>query len=388
MIKVLIVDDEPSILNGYRRTLRKQIELTTALGGEEGLKIFKEQGPFSVVVSDQQMPGMDGLTFLGQVGELDTDTVRVMLTGNAENDLLIKAINDGRVFRFLEKPCPAENLLTIIKEADQLYRLKKSEQELLERTLAGSVKLLVDLIGLQNEHSSRTTQMMRGWGQKLGSSVKGIPRWELDMGIMLHSIGLITLPSDVQGKISAGDVLTESQRSLVEQAPEAAKDLISNIPRLDTISEGVLYQGKGFNGDGFPYDNLQGKQIPLLGRILKLLSDLAQACMDEPDVSVAFQTIQKKSALYDPDLLNFAQKFLVPSAETQETEIRFEIKSVSLLMLEEGDLIIADVFSKGQHLLLGKGHILSTPMIQKLRQINKVQNFAQEIEVKRQVKEG
>ncbi len=388
MAKVLIVDDEESILNGYRRTLRKQIDLTTALGGDEGLKIIKEKGPFSVVVSDQQMPGMDGLTFLGHVGEVEADTVRVMLTGNTQSDLLIKAINDGRVFRFLEKPCPAESLLSVIKEADQFYRLKKSEQELLERTLAGSVKLLVDLIGLQNERSSRVTQMMRGWGQKLGSSVKGIPRWELDMGIMLHSIGQITLPSDVQGKIASGDVLTDNQVALVEQAPEAAKDLISNIPRLDTVSEGVFYQGKAFNGGGFPYNNVQGKEIPLLGRILKLLSDLAHVCLDEPDVSIALEKIKQKSAQYDPDLLNFAQKFLVPKAESREAEVKYEVKSVSLLMLEEGDLVVDDVFSKGDHLLLGKGQILSTPMIQKLRQINKVQKFAQEIEVKRQVKTG
>ncbi len=387
MAKVLIVDDEQSVLNGYRRTLRKQVDLTTALGGDEGLQILKDEGPFSVVVSDQQMPGMDGLTFLGHVSEMEQDTIRVMLTGNTQSELLIKAINDGRVFRFLEKPCPAESLLAVIKEADQFYRIKKNEQELLERTLAGSVKLLVDLIGLQDESSSRITYLMRGWGQKLGAHIKGVSKWELDMGIMLHSIGLITLPTDIQLKLASGASLTENQQALVEQAPEAAKDLISNIPRLDTVSEGVFYQGKGFNGKGFPYNDTQGKDIPLLGRILKLLSDFARTCDGEADLAAAFEALKQRAALYDPDLLNFAQKFLVPDAASQQDEIKHEIKSVSLLMLEEGDLVMADVYSKGDRLLLGKGQILSTPMIQKLRQINKVQHFAQEIEIKRQVKE-
>ena len=77
----------------------------------------------------------------------------------------------------------------------------------------------------------------------------------------------------------------------------------------------------------------------------------------------------------------------MPDATQQQEEIKYEIKSVSLHMLEEGDLIIADVYSKGDQLLVGKGQVLSTPMIQKLRQINKVQHFAQEVEVKRQIKE-
>ncbi|MCG8493024.1 MAG: response regulator [Sneathiellales bacterium] len=386
MIKVLIVDDEQSVLNGYRRTLRKEVELVTALGGEEGLKVFEEQGPFSVVVSDQQMPGMDGLTFLGKVTDLDSDSMRVMLTGNTGSDLLIKAINDGRVYRFLEKPCPADQLLSVIREADQFYNIKKSEQELLERTLAGSVKLLVDLIGLQDERSAKITHLMRGWGEKLGPRIKGVNRWELDMGIMLHSIGIITLPGDIQLKMRDGDVLTETQLALVEQAPEAAKDLISNIPRLDNIAEGVLYQGKGFNSNGFPYNTVSGKEIPLLGRILKLLKDLAIEYHQVKQPQDALNALRQKSALYDPDLLAFAEKYLLPAVSSDTDEVVYEEKSVSLLMLEEGDLVMEDVHSKGDHLLLGRGHILTTPMIQKLRQINKVHHFAREIKVQRKVK--
>lgn len=386
MIKVLIVDDEQSVLNGYRRTLRKQIELVTALGGDEGLKAIKEQGPFSVVVSDQQMPGMDGLTFLAKVTELDADSMRVMLTGNTGSDLLIKAINDGRVYRFLEKPCSAEQLLSVIRDADQLYNIKKSEQELLERTLAGSVKLLVDLIGLQDERSAKITHLMRSWGEKLDPRVKGVNRWELDMGIMLHSIGIITLPGDIQLKMLNGEILTDTQTALVEQAPEAAKDLISNIPRLDDIAEGVLYQGKGFNGNGFPYNTVKGKEIPLLGRVLKLLKDLAVEYYQVKQPHDAVKALKQKSALYDPDLLAFAEKYLLPAEATGTDQIAYEEKSVSLLMLEEGDLVMEDVHSKGDHLLLGRGHILTTPMIQKLRQINKVHHFAREIKVQRKVK--
>src|SRR5262245_27435755 len=99
--KILCVDDEPNILEGYQRSLRKDFQIEIATGGTEGLEAMTRNGPYAVIVSDMRMPGMDGVQFLSRVKDISPDTVRVMLTGNADQQTAIEAVNEGSIFRFL-----------------------------------------------------------------------------------------------------------------------------------------------------------------------------------------------------------------------------------------------------------------------------------------------
>ena len=120
--KILLVDDEPKVLAAIKRQLRKQFRFETALSGEEALKIIDEKGPFAVVVSDYKMPGMNGIDFLCKVKTVDPDTVRMMLTGSADMSTAIAAVNEGSIFQFHPKPCPAETLGQAIKSGINKYR--------------------------------------------------------------------------------------------------------------------------------------------------------------------------------------------------------------------------------------------------------------------------
>jgi DNA-binding NtrC family response regulator len=102
--RILLVDDDPNILDGFRRSLSREFLMETALGAELALKLVAENGPYAVVVSDMRMPGMDGVQFLSKVKAQSPDTIRVMLTGNADMDTAVHAINEGSIFRFLNKP--------------------------------------------------------------------------------------------------------------------------------------------------------------------------------------------------------------------------------------------------------------------------------------------
>jgi DNA-binding NtrC family response regulator len=104
--KVLLVDDDRNLLSAFNRQFHNRINLVTAASGEDGIQAITYDGPFAVVISDMQMPNMDGLKFLTHARSLSPDTVRVMLTGNANLDVAISAINDGNIFRFLNKPVP------------------------------------------------------------------------------------------------------------------------------------------------------------------------------------------------------------------------------------------------------------------------------------------
>src|SRR5579863_9903418 len=138
--KALFVDDEPSVLEGYRRILRKDAEVYTADSGQEGLRLLENDGPFAVVVSDMRMPGMDGVCFLRECHTRSPETVRVLLTGYADFQSAINAVNQGRIFRFLTKPCDAEDLRATIANCLEQHRLIHAEKELLEATLIGSME--------------------------------------------------------------------------------------------------------------------------------------------------------------------------------------------------------------------------------------------------------
>jgi DNA-binding NtrC family response regulator len=148
--KILCVDDEPSILRGFERVLNGTFPIQTATSGEEGLALITGPEPFAVVVSDMRMPGMDGIQFLRKLKEIAPDTVRMMLTGNADQQTAIDAVNKGSIFRFLTKPCSPEDLEQAIAAGIQQYKLVMAERELLEKTLIGCVKTLTDILSIVN----------------------------------------------------------------------------------------------------------------------------------------------------------------------------------------------------------------------------------------------
>jgi CheY-like chemotaxis protein len=126
--KILLVDDDAMVLAGLKRQLRGQFRIETAQSGDEALKIIDENGPFAVVVSDYYMPGMNGIDFLCKVKKVDPDTVRMMLTGSADMSTAIQAVNEGSIFQFHPKPCPADTLGQAIKSGIDKYRKTTDRQ--------------------------------------------------------------------------------------------------------------------------------------------------------------------------------------------------------------------------------------------------------------------
>jgi len=126
--KILLVDDEAMVLDGLKRQLRNQFSVDTALSGEDALKQVLENGPYAVIVSDFMMPGMNGIEFLSRVKMTNPDTVRMMLTGTADMPTAIRAVNEGSIFQFHPKPCPADTLCQAIQSAIGEYRKVSSDQ--------------------------------------------------------------------------------------------------------------------------------------------------------------------------------------------------------------------------------------------------------------------
>jgi DNA-binding NtrC family response regulator len=116
-ISILCVDDDPNILEGYRRILGRRFQVYLARGPEQGLEKL-DMGPhYSVILCDKHMPGMDGVEFLRQASERFPASIRVMLTGDADSQTAIDAVNRGNIQRFLLKPCPSKLLEQVVDEA-------------------------------------------------------------------------------------------------------------------------------------------------------------------------------------------------------------------------------------------------------------------------------
>jgi DNA-binding NtrC family response regulator len=186
--KILLVDDEPSVLAGYERTLHREFQVDTAVGGELGLQAIQRTGPYAVVISDMRMPGMSGAQFLAKARKSAPDTVRMLLTGYTDLGAAMEAVNEGNIFRFLTKPCAKDVLVPAIQSGVDQNELIRSEKELLEQTLLGSIKVLTDVLGAASPEafgrSLRIAQFVRHIANKFSFAF----RWRLEAAAKLSSL--------------------------------------------------------------------------------------------------------------------------------------------------------------------------------------------------------
>jgi DNA-binding NtrC family response regulator len=132
--RILLVDDDIQILDALQRQLRRDFDVTTTCDAKEAIRLVVSGGPFAVVVSDLRMPGMDGVSLLFLIRKISPETVRVLLTGNADVEAAISAVNQGNIFRFLTKPCPPATLIAALEASVEQYRLSNAGRELRGQT--------------------------------------------------------------------------------------------------------------------------------------------------------------------------------------------------------------------------------------------------------------
>jgi two-component system NtrC family sensor kinase len=128
-IRVLCVDDDQGVVKSLRRLLQKiDVEVLTALSGDEGLRLLRDTGPAHVLIADYRMPGMNGVELLKEVGRRWPQTVRLMLSGHTDSSVFTAAVLDGRIFRFLTKPWNDDEVLAVVSHAvDRFWLLREND---------------------------------------------------------------------------------------------------------------------------------------------------------------------------------------------------------------------------------------------------------------------
>jgi response regulator RpfG family c-di-GMP phosphodiesterase len=372
--KILLVDDDPNILDGYKRNLRKKFDIDVALSGADALKMAAENGPFAVIVSDLRMPGMDGIEFLSSVRKLVPDTVRMMLSGNADMNDSIEAVNEGNVFRFLTKPCSVEKMSTFLDAGVEQYNLIKAEKDLLEGTLKGSVKVLVDILSLASPaafgRATRLQRIMAGLADQLGVERK----WEFELAGMLSQTGCVTLPNVVIDKIFSGQTLNVVETRMFESHPKIGHDLIANIPRLEEVANIILYQEKHYNGEGVPKDDVKGQDIPLGACALNLAIAYDTLMKSGKQVNEALREIQGNAHLFDPNMLEAFKKFVA-------SEKQFTVETTDINNLVTGMIIAQDLMTSSGMLLITKGQTVTSTLRERLHNFAKAQEISGSVNV-------
>jgi CheY-like chemotaxis protein len=238
-MRILCVDDEPRVLDGMRRTLGLSFDVTTAEGGAQALARLEKKERFALTISDMRMPGMDGAAYLERAAEVDPDMVRMLLTGQSDMPAAIRAINQGRIFRFLTKPCDADVLQRAVEDALTQHRLITAEKELLQKTLYGCIKVLTELLSLVNPIAFSRACRVNRLVQQVAKALRLEDIWQLEITVMLAHLGYVGMAPELLEKAYAGKAISSADKALLLGAPRLAHGLMAGVPRLEVVL-GVL----------------------------------------------------------------------------------------------------------------------------------------------------
>jgi len=356
--KVLLVDDDRNLLDSFNRQFRNRINLVTAASGEDAIQALTYDGPFAVVISDMQMPNMDGLEFLIKVRMMSQDTVRVMLTGNATLQVAISAINDGNIYRFLQKPVPIGVLFETMIDGIQHYRMVTAEKEILNKTLKGAVNLLADILGLVNPASfSRASRIKRNV-RYMATELQLPDVWSYELAAMLSQLGCITMPSEVMEKIAAGKEISEQEQQQFNKHPEIGARLLQHVPRFETIAAMVEQQSASPEEIEIDAVLTQEQKGILGGHILKVALRYDDLVSLGRSSDSAIAQLKGHPDIYAPAL--------VQALIAGKGGASFEVKTLPITKLRPGMILDEDIRSVSGTLLVAKGQELSTAVLLRL----------------------
>ncbi len=331
--RVLCVDDEPHVLEGIALSVRRTYEVLAVGSGAEGLELLAREDGVAVIMSDMRMPGMDGATFLAKARAVAPDATRMLLTGHADVEVAVAAINEGRIFRFLTKPCAPTSLLAALDAAAEQHRLVTAERVLLQQTLRGSMQMMMDVLALAAPEAFGRAVRLRRYASEVVAKVPGAESWPVEVAAMLSEIAFVSLAHSTVEKLYEGKALTVEEQQSVDWLPVVTEQLVAGIPRLDAVRAILKAQGVSFDGSGAPKSAPRGRDIPLGARVLRIVADFDRLERGDTSESVALDTMRGRRGRYDPELLETFASILgkgTKDADVIELPIRFGLRGHDL----------------------------------------------------------
>jgi response regulator RpfG family c-di-GMP phosphodiesterase len=318
------------------------------------------------------MPETDGAAFLEQVQEVSPDSVRLLLTGRSDLDTAIRAVNHGRIFRFLTKPCPPEELRDAVGAAAEQYRLVTAERELLEQTLRGSINVLTEMLALTSPLAFSRAQRVQRLVRHMLPCFDKDNAWELDVTAMLSQIGLVTVPGELLEKVDHGLSLTHEEEQVYRRYPQVGKDIIGRIPRLENVAECIGLQHTRLD----QYRSEDGRREPPLGaRILKAVIDFEERAAAGLAAPAVLREMKSRRGWYDPQVIEAL------GHAVEQLDQGTVLREVSLSELSNGMILNQPVKTAKGVLLIEKGQEVTLSHLLRLINFSKFETIREPISV-------
>jgi len=419
---LVFVDDEPNILKALKRVFfEDDFIIETFTKGQDAIEFAKEND-VNLIISDQRMPEMVGTELLKEFRKIHPDSMRIILTGFADMDAAVDAINNGQIYQFVFKPWNDEELRSMVLRALETFDLQQENARLLselmqknnelndlnaqlgqkvkertalivqknlelgkvnrtlESSLMNSIRVFANLIELIrpaiSSHAKRVTNMAKGFAKDMGWPNENLR--DLEVAGLLHDIGKLAIPADILRKNK--DKLTEVEKEMLNNHPILGQNMLGAIDSFNKIGQIIRSHHERWDGGGFP-DGLRGEDIPKEARLLSLCNIYDHLKNDQEGVSQIF--IHKffrnnSGTTFDPKMVEFVMSIFLEEAGEEENERRLQILPHEL----KPGMILAHSLMTGKGIfLLPEGQLLKETHIRSIHDIQKVDPIAGVIEV-------
>ncbi len=379
---VLIVDDDEQLLELLGEIVDSMgcVSLQAA-SIAAARKCLEDNKHISVLLFDQLLPDGSGLDFCRELKKSRPETLRILITGFPEAQVALSAINDGEIFRFITKPCSADNVRVTLKEAMDRFRLVQENQRLqgallagnerlqktnaaLQQALSNSVKLCFDLLDhfdhVLASHSSRVAKWAVTIGKTLHLSTEELE--SLEIAAQMHDIGLISVSRSSHSCQQLGWAdLSPSQQSALHAHPKTGAELVQFLHQKG-VPEIIRAHHEWFDGGGYP-NALSGDRIPFASSILAVPDAYDEVPMERMDAARFIE--DNLGTRFHPEVGRAFLRLLQDRPEMAERE-----REVLISELEAGMKLSCNVSSASGVLLVPKGQILTPKLIQYILQHN------------------
>ena len=345
-------------LHGLARLVRGfvQPELVTKPRTAAGLleqSAHDGAGPYAAIVSDMRMPEMDGAALLKHARTVSPETTRLLLTGFADMQSAMSAVNEGSIFRFLTKPCSADDLRAALTAALEQHQLVVDRRELLDKTLRGAVEALVETLAMAEPVAFARASRLRRLSAALTAELQLPDSWQVEVAAQLGEIGMVTLPEQALDALSRGACADQAIAEMLDQLPLLADDVLRRIPRLDGVRE-IVREQQSVNG---PFGSRPQQSLP--GQILQAVREFDAALargLARPD---ALELLGQRPH-HNKCVLDALHAIASVPEETSTCE-------VDVASLHVGAVMAADLRSSQGLLLANRGEPLSEQMLARVR---------------------
>jgi response regulator RpfG family c-di-GMP phosphodiesterase len=308
-----------------------------------------------------RMPGMDGVQLLSTVKDLYPDTVRLMLTGNADQGTAIEAVNKGQIFKFLNKPCSTAILVPSLALAQRQYRLVTAEKELLDKTLKGSVKVLSELLSLSNPSAFSCGYRIKNLVVELAQLLNLGQIWKYEVAALMSQIGCITLPSEILNKKHAGVEMTDEENEMYRNHPKVGASLLADIPRLESVVGMISEQLRRY--DEFTPET-SDEEAAIGAQILHVALDYDLLLYQGKKHQQIIRELSADKGMYNQEVVDMIHNVTLENENVRIVSLK--VHDISIGMIAEEDIV-----AKNGILLTPKGQEITWPVMQGLLNFSK-----------------